>query len=283
MACFRPLKAYRKPGGGVAFDGVKGYVDRPLDLPCGQCIGCRLARSRDWAVRCVHEAQLHEASCFVTLTYDEDHLPEDGGLVLRHWQLFAKRLRKELGPFRFFHCGEYGEQTYRPHYHALLFGVDFSSDREVYQRHPHFLWRSDTLDRVWGMSQHNPIGAVSYETASYVARYVVKKLTGNEAAETYGDLRPPYVTMSRRPGIGSGWLEKFSSDVYPSDEVVINARRFRPPRFYDKKVGEVDESFLDLIKRKRRDQVSREDATPDRLAVREKVAEATVNFFGRSL
>lgn len=290
MPCFSPLQAYRGRD-GVVFSKKQslagGLVE--LELPCGQCVGCRVERSQQWALRCVHEASLHERNSFLTLTYDDDHLPDDGGLDVSHWQKFAKRVRKQLGPFRFFHCGEYGDQTFRPHYHALVFGLDFSFDREVLRRSPHLLWHSPTLTELWGHG-HVSIGAVTYETCAYVARYVVKKLTGNEAAETYGDLRPPYVTMSRggrtrdpaenQGGIGYRWFQKYRGDVFPADEVVQNGRKFRPPRYYDEKLGEEE---LEKIKKKRRREVNLANSTPERLAAREKVLKARLALQARNL
>lgn len=292
MPCFRPLKAYRAPGGGVAFDSKKGYVDRPLELPCGQCVGCRVERSRQWALRCVHESQMHAANCFITLTYDAEHLPPDGGLRVRDWQLFAKRLRKAIGPFRFFHCGEYGEETGRPHLHACIFGWDFASDRVLLRRSGEFsLYHSPVLSGVWAMG-HCSVGELTYESAAYVARYVMKKLTGPQGEAAYSRTCPrtgrrfavaaPYVTMSRRPGVGSTWFEKFGAEVYPADEVVHKGRRFRPPRFYDSKLSE---EVLDGLKAKRLRAafLRKDELSEDRLEVREVCAVARLSSLRRSL
>jgi len=289
VACTRPLKAYRAPGGGIVFDSKRGFGDRPLELPCGQCIDCRVERSRQWAIRCVHEAQIHvptcncgcqrgEAprNCFITLTYSTP--PSDGGLRVDHWQKFAKRLRKEAGPFRFFHCGEYGERNKRPHYHACVFGLDFSSDRIFLKESGGGrLYTSPTLERVWGHGLTS-VGDLTYESAAYVARYCVGKLTGEKGAVEYGrydsrtgecwQVRPPYTTMSRRPGVGSAWFDRFASDVYPSDEVIHKGRRFRPPRFYDKKLSEEELSGLQA-KRRRSVEGRKEELTYDRLKARE--------------
>lgn len=273
VPCFTPLKAYRAHGGGVVFSSKEGFADRPLELPCGQCRGCRMERARQWAVRCMHEARCHERNCFVTLTYSDEELPADGSLDVSHWQKFAKRLRERCGPFRFFHCGEYGEETRRPHYHALIFGLDFSEDRQKWKRGKRgdWLYSSPTLESVWGHG-YCPLGDVTYESAQYVAKYVMKKKTGGQADE-YGGRKPPYVTMSRRPGIGSRWLERFGDEVYPGDEVRLEGRRFRPPRFYDEKL---DEDELASLKRKRRDAVQKHkgELTPERLREREAFAEA---------
>lgn len=95
MACYAPLSAWKKPGGGITFKQSEATGLRPIKLPCGQCLGCRLDYSREWAVRCTHEALLHQENSFITLTYDDEHLPWDRGLRKKHWQDFAKRLRKK--------------------------------------------------------------------------------------------------------------------------------------------------------------------------------------------
>jgi len=292
VACTRPLQAYRAPGGGIVFDSKKGFGDRPLELPCGQCIDCRVERSRQWAIRCVHEAQLHERNSFITLTYDQVHVPPDGGLRVKDWQDFAKRLRKKLGPFRFFHCGEYGDTNKRPHYHACIFGLDFSADR-VFMRESGGgrLYLSPTLESVWGKGMSS-VGDLTYESAAYVARYCVGKLTGERGKEAYarfnGDtgecwsVRPPYTTMSRRPGIGAGWFDRFAADVYPADEVVHKGRRFRPPRFYD---GKLPEAALDSIRAKRQRAVAlrKEELTFDRLKAREEFSVGRVSSTQRKV
>ena len=131
MACYQPLKGYysksRNPNGkrNVVFNPQMGYRDRPVTVPCGQCIGCRLERSRQWAIRCYHEASMYERNSFVTLTYDDESLPLGGTLVFRDFQLFMKRLRKQYGAgIRFYACGEYGEKFGRPHYHVCLFNFE---------------------------------------------------------------------------------------------------------------------------------------------------------------
>lgn len=281
MPCFRPLKAYRKDGGGVAFDSKRGFADRRLELPCGQCVGCRVRRSREWAMRCTHEAQMHARNCFVTLTYCPQKLPSDGSLRVEDFQKFCKRLRKRVGRFRYFHCGEYGDENLRPHYHALLFGVDFSFDRSLLKAGKYKLYTSPTLDSAWKLG-FATIGECTYESAAYVSRYVMKKVTGDGAKAHYGNRKPEYITMSRRPGIGSEWLKKFGSEVYPLDEVVIEGRRFRPPRYYDE---QVEEGALAALKRKRKGAVARfaKDLEYDRLRVREKVANAKISHLDRSL
>lgn len=287
MACYAPLKAYAKPGGGVAFNPKEGFIDRPLKLPCGQCIGCRQLKRQSWAIRCMHEAQMHEKNCFLTLTYDDDHLPLSRSLRIDHWQRFAKRLRKSHGPFRFLHCGEYGETTLRPHYHAIIFGHDFSEDSILLpgtkQNHP--LRISASLTTKWHYGFHT-IGQVTFDSASYVAKYTTKRLTGPQGKNaiervdpTTGEcweVKPEYATMSRNHGLGYTWFEKYCSDIYPQNYVVLHGQKFKPPAYYDKLLEERDPELHQKMKQKRRDQLRLhpEDLTPDRLEVRETVCEA---------
>ena len=270
-----------------------------VTVPCGQCIGCRLERSRQWAMRCVHESQLHEASAFVTLTYDDEFLPLNGSLQRPpvDFQKFMKRVRKWWEPrrVRFFHCGEYGKSFGRPHYHALLFGCAF--DDQVLFSHSvsgEPLYCSAQLSALWGAG-FCTVGAVTFESAAYVARYVVKKVTGAAAARHYervdsetGEvlkLEPEYTTMSLKPGIGAGWFEKYKSEVYPSDEVVMRGRVMRPPRFYDVLLGREDKVALELVKSERVHSSWEHlaDQSPARLLVRETVKEAQSRFLKRSL
>lgn len=276
MTCYRPIAAYRGPD-GIEFDSKRGWQDRPLELPCGSCAGCRAARARHWAIRCMHEAECHDSNSFVTLTYNDTYLPASGSLEVRDWQLFAKKLRKRGYAFRYFMAGEYGEKTKRPHYHAIMFGQDFLDDAEMLKTKPHRLWRSPLLEDVWGRG-HVTVGHVTMGSAAYVAQYCMKKW---DAPEEYGKLRRPFVTMSRRPGLGTRWFDKFGSDVFPSDECVVEGRRYSPPRFYMEKLGEAE---LLQVKRKRAAfaRMAAEDQTPSRLRVRENVAEARLSLASRS-
>lgn len=292
VVCFRPLNAYRDVGGGIAFGDTGSGAANRLKLACGQCVGCRAERARQWAIRCVHEASLHDQNCFITLTYSGEKLPPDGSLRIEDWQRFAKRLRKKVGKFRYFMCGEYGEVNFRPHYHACMFGVDWP-DKECFRVNGRGdrLYVSPLLESTWGHGLVSS-GNLSYESAAYVARYVMKKATGPLASKRYGRVdietgecwavKPEFVAMSRRPGIASKWFDMFGSDVYPEDEVVFDGRRFRPPRFYDNKL---DKFFLEELKVRRRERVGKrlDDLTPDRLAVRERVAVSRLTQLDRDL
>ncbi len=234
---------------------------------------------------------MHPKNSFVTLTYNTQSLPPDGSLNVKHWQDFAKRLRKKIGPFRFFHCGEYGDKNGRPHYHACIFGEDFSADRiHLKGTGDHRLYTSKLLEETW-QKGFCTAGQLTYESSAYVARYVLKKITGPMALKAYSrisadgteyQLKPEYITMSRRPGIGKTWLNKYASDVYPADEVIHKARRFRPPRFYDK---QLPEKQLEQLQQKRQQKVKLrgKDLTPERLIVREKVLEETTKTLIRNV
>ncbi len=283
MACFFPITGYRTPAGKVTFKQKEGYYDKPVTIACGQCSGCRLERSRQWAVRCMHEAQMHTVNSFVTLTYDDDHLPRDGGLVLEHFQKFVRTFRKRGYSFRYYHCGEYGDKHGRPHYHAILFGIDFPDQVfESETQNGDKLYSSPLLSDLWhhGISR---VGEMTFQSAAYVARYCMKKINGEQAAEHYQTIntktgevhqvKPEYQTMSRRPGIGSTWFSKFSGDIFPSDECVVAGKITRPPRYYDSQYELSDPTGLASVKqgRVRAGRKHRSNNTPERLRVRETI------------
>lgn len=301
MPCFSPLTGYRSsevgPSGkrAIVFDRAKGYADRPVIVPCGQCIGCRLEKSRQWAIRCVHEAACHDSNVFITLTYNDDFLPPDLSLDTRHFQLFMKRLRKQKGAgVRFFHCGEYGEKLGRPHYHALLFNCDFED--KVLWRMTDFgnVYTSANLQSLWGMG-FCTLGDVTFRSAAYVARYVMKKQYGECAKDHYtwvdastGEVhvrKPEYVTMSRRPGVGTAWLNQFQSDVYPDDFVILDGKKLRAPRFYDAVIEKSNPGLFRDIKRRRVLNSKRhsDNNTKERLRVREAVQLAKLKRLKREL
>jgi len=296
MPCYHPLHVFKAPGGGISFSRAGGYSDQPLTLACGQCRGCRLERSRQWAVRCMHEAQMHERNCFVTLTYDEEHIPQNGSLKVKDWQDFAKRTRRKLGRFRFYHCGEYGDENGRPHYHAALFGLDFMHDRKLYKttRQGNALYESATLAELWPAGLHT-IGELTFQSAAYVARYIMKKVNGDLAEDHYAridtktgevyQLKPEYTTMSRRPGIGATWINKFMSDVYPSDEVIVNGHSTNPPKFYDTQFEKSDPKGYRRLKvlREKKGEKHQDNNTWERLAIREEVSKARTKTLTRKI
>jgi len=310
MACFKPLQAYQCSDGSIVwYESRRSDVIKSLRLPCGQCVGCRLERSRQWAVRCMHEASLYKHNCFITLTYDDDHLPSDRSLHYEDFQKFMKRLRKrfkglELGkdpalkepyPIRFYMAGEYGENFGRPHFHACVFNFDFP-DKKVWKRtnSGSMIYRSKALEELWPFG-FSSIGDVNFQSAAYVARYIMKKVTGRAADDHYEDTnqetgeiverRPEFNKMSLKPGIGYNWYEKYKDDVYPHDFVVVNGKKVKPPRFYDNKFSDdYPLEFEDIKHHRYLDALLRqEDNTQERLDVKEKVTLAKLSKLPRNL
>lgn len=249
MSCNKPLTAFqslvKRPNGirGISFS--PGGNDVPIALPCGQCIGCRLDRARSWAIRLQLESQQHLDNSFVTLTYDEDHIPHGDTVVPEHLTGFVKNLRNRFRSkrFRFYGVGEYGGKFDRPHYHLILFGLAFPDAREHSRRDGIVLNRSRILESIWteGISS---VQQVTMEVAAYVAKYAVKRITGDKAFDHYswvdeqtGELHqrhPEFARMSRRPGIGHEWLKKYYTDVYPKGYVTSKGMKFPPPEYFNK-------------------------------------------------
>lgn len=302
MGCDFPLTAFRstqkhertgKPL--LTFNPLKALNStNPINIPCGRCTGCRLEKSRQWAVRCMHEASLYEQNSYITLTFSREHLPVDYSVHVRDWQLFMKKLRKALGDHkvRFYMCGEYGDEKLRPHYHAILFNYDFP-DKVLFQKTPNgdLLYTSRILSSLWPYG-HSTTGAVTYQSAAYVSRYVLKKISGPKADEYYlrvhpdhgfiCRVKPEFTLMSRRPGIGAPWLERYKSDVYPSDFVVVDGRKMNPPRFYDQKLTEEE---LENYKRRRKLQAVpyKPHKTTERRRAKAAVRDARIRPLKRSL
>lgn len=304
MPCYTPLKAFRTrdPDSlklNITFDDKNPDIIFPIQLPCGQCIGCRLEYARQWAVRCVHEAQLHEKNCFLTLTFNNENLSPNFSLDKSDFQKFMKRLRKKYpkdsyGRISYYMCGEYGENFGRPHYHAIIFNFDVP-DRVLFsQRNGVNLYSSEILSSLWPYGFCS-VGDVTFESAAYVARYVMKKVTGKDADDYYTFIHPitgqavtrspEYTTMSRRPGIGKGWIDNFIDDVFPGDFVVVNGVKCRPPRFYDNvyDVLQSGDSFLNKKARVRRAKLHACDNTDKRLLTRLEVCEHRVSLLKRGL
>lgn len=242
MPCGKPLEAYRPANGGpVRFTKpTTGVPHYKIELPCGQCILCRLEHARQWAVRITHEATLHDENSFVTLTYRDEELPEHNSLNYAHLQKFWKRLRKEVGPLRYYAVGEYGDHTNRPHYHACIFGHAFVDNRVVLRTKPTLLWTHPLLEEAWGHGNVS-IGALTFESAQYTASYVTKKLNNKRRYvridQETGELVPlvqPKAFMSLKPAIGREWLSMYGDNVYDHDHVIINGRRQKPPKYYDR-------------------------------------------------
>lgn len=324
MPCYSPLKGWRdEETGGLKF---KGEADAEImEVACGQCIGCRLDRSRMWAMRICHEASLHSdhnGSVFVTLTYRDaaaatpdqvrngQHIPDSWSLQKRDFQLFMKRLRKARPgeKLRYYHCGEYGNRCRhgidlervgcplcnvgRPHYHAIIFNCAFP-DAEPYAVQRGVTRKtSSELESLWG-NGFVDVGDVSMQSAAYVARYVMKKITGVQAEEHYSRtteqgeiirLEPEYSTMSN--GIGADWYAKYKADVFPSDEVPVPGQGVykKVPRYYDEMLRAEDEQEFEEIKLQRQQfrMENMHEYTPERLIQKYKVKKAQVGQLSRN-
>lgn len=291
MACFKPIVAWKPADGGpLVFSEKKNH--REIKIACGQCIGCRIRKREAWALRCYCESKMHAHNQFATLTYDDDNLPADGSLNYRHFQLFMHKMRKKFGAFRFFMCGEYGENTERPHYHALFFGLDvpdLAKCNSVYSSHD--IFESPTVTKLWGRGGVS-FGTVTYASARYCAVYTTKKITGPIADEHYervsrvtGEIchvTPEFAHMSLKPGIGMPWLEKYWGDLYlrGNNGLPVDGKIKPIPRYFDLMMEKIAPDVLDQHSYRRYlDAVAKyEDNTLDRLAVREECAIAKQKF-----
>jgi hypothetical protein len=254
MPCYNPLLAW-KVGGKITFHPPPGTVNilKPFNLPCSKCIGCRLNYARSWALRCELEAFAHKDNCFITLTFSNEMLQKrenPHSVDVNDFQKFMKRFRKKYNKnIRFFHCGEYGEKTYRPHYHALIFGHDFriktkTNTVEKYgKKYP--LYNSSDLCELWPFG-HSTVGELNFDTASYTARYVTKKIKGdvsnihiNPETGEVSKINDVYCTMSTGrktgDGIGAKYYHEHKDQIYGNDFIVNgNGIKMKPPRYFDK-------------------------------------------------
>ncbi|AKO71493.1 replication initiator protein [Chimpanzee faeces associated microphage 2] len=253
-----------------------------LVLPCGRCIGCRLDYSRDWANRCMLELQYHDSAYFVTLTYDDLHLPinhyadsETGEIGVtatldkKEFQDFMKRLRehhcRKFGndaTLRFFAAGEYGSKTRRPHYHAIIYGLKLD-DLKFYKRNSfpenYDLYNSEWISKIWGKG-HVVVGKVNWDTCAYTARYIVKKQYGNSSQiyEKYNFV-PEFTLMSRRPGIGRDYFEEkkesIKNKLRDNDVILISdgdrVREARPPKYYERLLEPDEPELMSELKETR--------------------------------
>lgn len=282
MSCSHPLIAFVR---GVKDNGKKdlvfandrlSYMKDPvsgrilfdrLEIPCGQCLGCRLQYSRQWADRCMMELEDHESAYFITLTYSDEFInqanqigrtrryysdPETGeakvslSLCKDDLQRFFKRLRYHQGPVRYYACGEYGDNSKRPHYHAIVYDLNipdlrfykFSGLKDRY-------YNSDFLQKVWTDNGvpcgHVVIGKVTWETCAYTARYVMKKAKGitSDIYDVF-NMEPEFVVMSRRPGIGKAYYDRHYEQFLNYGETYISTDsgsvNCKTPRYFKEKL-----------------------------------------------
>lgn len=299
MPCYKPLQAFSYPQESgknrVVFSNVlardfyesKNYLceapDR-LGIPCGSCIGCRLEKSRQWAIRMTHEASMYEQNCFITFTFNEESLKKmcpDGSVNQKHMRYFLDDLRKEVGygKIRYYYCAEYGDQLGRPHYHMCLFNHDFDDKKKWFRTNGFWSYKSETLSKLWPYGNVS-ISEFSFDTAGYCSRYVTKKVSGKKSKAHYGDRTPEFAHMSTKPAIGDPWLQKYGmSDVFLTDEVVVprgeTKYKSKPPRSYDRFLEKINPGLLASNKLSRQERAKARDDYNDyeRLLAKEKCQE----------
>lgn len=309
MPCHYPCRAYRlgdsqnRPA-GISFDVKKGdNVLQEIKVPCGKCLGCKQKKIRDWALRCQHESKMHEFSYFVTLTYDDDHLPDGGSLRYEDFRSFMKKARHWYGIFdwktkkqwdktkiRFFMCGEYGKLK-RPHYHVLLYNFPIPDLKFLKTSSKGSnLYTSELVSWLWNNRGYVTIGSVEYASAAYVAQYCIKKM-GTDSID-YQDIdletgeqidkEREMVQMSRSPGIGSTWYDKYRDQVFPVDRCIANGKQVGVPKFYGSRYKKEDPIGYEeaIAKRHAYSKNRLEDQTEERLEVKERCLKAKLDFYG---
>ncbi len=354
LTCFKPLNAWHNLEGGRLLFKMGPHAGEALNLACGQCTGCRMDYAAGWTVRCVHEAQLHKANSWITLTYADEHLPEGGVLQPRDFTLFMKKFRawrsqthNDKYLYRMFCCGEYGNLCQncgrpekgprqcqcvsmvpgfgRPHFHCVLFGYEFP-DLEPYSVErgiQYFI--SEECNKLWGKGRATICGVTAANMA-YTCRYALKKINGKRKKSHYkkidretGEMwimKQEYTVMSRMPGIGAKWFDKFESDVYPADECVLvlpnggnpkkppggdpldaiknqpqaksqtKTKRYKTPKFYDKLYERKHGPEAMAIIKETRIEKAKEffaspEAEPNRMYAKEKVLELNLRKLHR--
>jgi len=286
MPCDKPLHAFQlknsKTANGKAvilfqYPNHRQSFER-TQLACGRCTGCRLERSKNWAIRCIHEAHLHEENYFITFTYDDTNLPWNNSLRPRDLSLFFKRLRKKQN-VRYYAVGEYGDLLGRPHYHAIIFNLRLDDLLPYSYNNGNRLYTSNMLSKLWYNEDTKEIlgnvyiGHVTFESAAYCARYILKKQLGHNALKLYYDKDtdtyydketgldyvgeiPEFVRMSRNPGIGAGFFELYKSQFYQKgNNGTVSIRGgviSNTPRYYDNRYEKLDSGRIETIKQQRR-------------------------------
>lgn len=310
MPCYHPSEVFVKrrlraptktPLGGnpaVALQDTRPETDStatPVTVPCGSCLGCRADQAKDWALRLLHESEVQthpDASWFLTLTYAPEHLPENGTLVVEHISSFIKKLRKRsLNRVSYYAVGEYGDQTSRPHYHAVLCGPRFLDRRELSYRNGAPVYCSATVSSLWPFGNHE-LTSLTPGGCAYVAGYVRKKVKKRHEEEEYlrvdpstGELvtlLPEFSRMSRRPGIARAWIEKYWQDVYPRDFTLWQGRPMKPPRYYDKWMEANQPHIMEEVRYQR--WLDSETIGDEKLIMKEKIHRARLGLYkGRKL
>jgi len=295
MPCYKPIDGY--DSGYITASGERRIVFHPakaknpkeiIPIPCGRCIGCRLEKSKAWALRCHHEASLNgENNVFITLTYSDKSLPPNRSLEKIHFQKFIRALRKiSKQKIRYYMCGEYGNDTDRPHYHAILFNYTFPDALFLTLRGENRVYTSKVLTKTWPHGLHE-IGSVTFQSAGYVARYIMKKQNGARGNLAYKSKQriPPYTQMSLRPGIGKKWYDKFKSDLFPHDYAILpDGRQTSVPEYYRRLLKSDDPEMYDRLRTLRIEKaLDNPDNSETRLEAREICKQSQIKRLKRTL
>lgn len=284
----------------IVFEKSKSDGRPPFKIGCQQCTNCRISKSSDWSIRLTQESRFHPESCFGTLTYNDQHLPEHHTLVKRDGQLFMKRVRNYLRKnfpgvkVRYFLVGEYGEKDARPHYHFILFGFAFAHDRRPHSKKgQHQLYVSKSLSDLWGKGFCS-IGSVTPESCGYVAQYSFKKINGKRALEHYfvkvdestGEMiyrEKEFASMSTHPGIGYLHYDHYANQMFLRDSVIVKGREAPVPKYYDRCLKRDDPVRHKAIKDARANEAwhHRDEQTPERLEAKEAVTNAKRKAFSK--
>ena len=312
MPCYHPLTG--EMGVRTKSDGTRYscWIPNPevsaseaVKVPCGQCLGCRIADSRQKAIRTMHSLQMSSGlGCFLTLTYAPEHVPNMRWLERAHLVNFIKALRGSLHPTRIqiLAGGEYGERSGHPHYHLCIIGWEPPHHERLYDS-KQYLYSHPLVSELWhdgsgprgqsGNSRgfHN-LGSLTFESAAYVARYIIKKQKGAltysdpdsgvqmRINEKTGETKPnEFAYMSRRPALGRTWFDKYWSDIYPHDFCIIGDHKTRPPRYYDRLLEQSNPDLFEQVKSQRKEESESRNEPLDRLIQKEIVAKAKYDLY----
>nr|WAE43347.1 MAG: replication initiator protein [Microviridae sp.] len=234
MQCTKPIrleKRHYSKRGAKRFDGIP---EDGLLVPCGKCVACRKKKAYEWSVRCVHELTAHKDAVFVTLTYNDRHIPDYGSLCKRDLQLFFKRLRKSIEPIRirYFACGEYGERTRRPHYHAIIFGLGLN------------IFDQNKIRDAWDLGLVH-FGLAEPASIRYVSQYINKKVDGELAAEIYAEQHIHPVFKIQSLGLGRVFADLNMDQIRQQLMLTVGGIKMSIPRYYVERLG-LDKDLLSM-------------------------------------
>lgn len=261
--CTRPLTAFENlKGGRPIFREDDPNIGDIIELPCGKCPECQKDYYTQWATRGSRELQNWDTSVFITLTYDDDHLPTPPSLVKKDVQDFIKRLKKvknstKENPIRQTYCGEYGEKTKRPHYHAILYNCDFPDKRKHYKSSQgNQVYTSKQLSELWGKG-FAEFGYALPSSVAYICKYILKKKTRSEKKKPYlltdsdgctWEVEHEFIEHSRNPGIGASIRD---SESVKKGFLTVNGQKKKLPKYYMEWLRLNNPDLFDKLKQKK--------------------------------